>query len=42
MVKRFLGDHAGFKLEGERELLPFVDGVDGAYVAKLVRPVQKA
>jgi 16S rRNA (cytosine967-C5)-methyltransferase len=38
VVKRFLGDHAGFKLEGERELLPFVDGVDGAYVAELTHP----
>ncbi len=35
VVKRFLSDHAGFKLESERELLPFVDGVDGAFVARL-------
>ena len=26
----------GFKLEHERELLPFVDGVDGAFVARLM------
>ena len=34
VVKQFLGEHAEFKLENERELLPFVEGVDGAYVAK--------
>ena len=37
VVKQFLSDHADFKLESERELLPFVDNVDGAYVAKLIR-----
>ena len=37
VVKQFLAGHAGFKVEYERELLPFTDGVDGAYVAKLVR-----
>ena len=36
VVKRFLNDHASFKLESERELLPFADKVDGAYVARLV------
>ena len=35
VVKQFLGEHPDFKLERERELLPFADGVDGAYVAKL-------
>ena len=35
VVKQFLSDHAGFKLESERELLPFTDGVDGAYVARM-------
>jgi 16S rRNA (cytosine967-C5)-methyltransferase len=35
VVKEFLASHAQFKLEEERELLPFADGVDGAYVAKL-------
>jgi 16S rRNA (cytosine967-C5)-methyltransferase len=38
VVKEFLGENAKFKLERERELLPFVDGVDGAYVAKLLLP----
>jgi 16S rRNA (cytosine967-C5)-methyltransferase len=35
VVKEFLRAHAGFRLENERELLPFVDNVDGAYVARL-------
>jgi 16S rRNA (cytosine967-C5)-methyltransferase len=35
VVEEFLASHAGFKLESERELLPFSDGVDGAYVARL-------
>ena len=37
VVKQFLSDHAGFKLESERELLPFADNVDGAYVARLIQ-----
>jgi len=37
VVKLFLTEHADFKLESEQELLPFVDGVDGAYVARLKR-----
>ena len=35
VVKEFLRAHSGFKLESERELLPFADNVDGAYVARL-------
>jgi len=35
VVKEFLRRCPGFKLESERELLPFVDQVDGAYVARL-------
>lgn len=35
VVKQFLTEHKQFTLESERELLPFVDGVDGAYVATL-------
>jgi 16S rRNA (cytosine967-C5)-methyltransferase len=35
VVKQFLGEHPQFKLEHERELLPFVEGVDGAYIAVL-------
>ena len=37
VLKDFLFAQPGFKLERERELLPFVDGVDGAFVAKLRR-----
>ncbi|MEY4916700.1 MAG: hypothetical protein RL616_613 [Verrucomicrobiota bacterium] len=37
VVKAFLTAHTNFKLETERQLLPFTDGVDGAYVAKLVK-----
>jgi 16S rRNA (cytosine967-C5)-methyltransferase len=37
LVKQFLAAQPGFKLERERQLLPFADGVDGAYVAKLTR-----
>jgi 16S rRNA (cytosine967-C5)-methyltransferase len=37
VVKQFLAENDGFRLRGERELLPFVDGVDGAYVAALVK-----
>ena len=35
VMKQFLLEHPGFKLESEWELLPFVDEVDGAYVARL-------
>jgi 16S rRNA (cytosine967-C5)-methyltransferase len=37
VVKEFLRGHKEFKLEFERELLPFVDHVDGAFVARLTR-----
>jgi 16S rRNA (cytosine967-C5)-methyltransferase len=37
VVKEFLSEHAEFKLESERQLLPFADNVDGAFVAKLIR-----
>ena len=37
VVQLFLGGQSGFKLERERELLPFADGVDGAYVARIRR-----
>jgi 16S rRNA (cytosine967-C5)-methyltransferase len=35
VVRAFLAGHPDIKLAGERELLPFRDGVDGAYVATL-------
>ena len=34
-VKEFLHAHQNFKLETERQLLPFADNVDGSYVARL-------
>jgi 16S rRNA (cytosine967-C5)-methyltransferase len=36
VVKEFLREHENFKLESERELLPFVDNMDGAFVARLL------
>lgn len=35
VVEQFLKEHAQFKLESERELKPFSDNVDGAFVAKM-------
>ncbi len=37
VVKQFLREHKNFELEGEYELLPFADNVDGAFVAALVK-----
>ena len=37
VIDLFLGERRDFQLETERELLPFKDGVDGAYVARLLR-----
>ena len=37
VVTEFLAGHADFKLERTRELLPFVEGVDGTYVARLMK-----
>lgn len=39
LVQKFLAAEPGFKLDGERQLLPFTDGVDGAYVARLKKQV---
>jgi 16S rRNA (cytosine967-C5)-methyltransferase len=35
VARDFLDGHADFKLERQRQLLPFADGVDGAYVARM-------
>jgi 16S rRNA (cytosine967-C5)-methyltransferase len=35
VAEQFLKEHPQFKLENERELKPFDEGVDGAFVAKL-------
>jgi 16S rRNA (cytosine967-C5)-methyltransferase len=37
VVRKFQSTHPAFKLEFERQLLPFEDGVDGAYVARFVK-----
>ncbi|MEK7782040.1 MAG: RsmB/NOP family class I SAM-dependent RNA methyltransferase, partial [Verrucomicrobiota bacterium] len=37
LVKEFLTTQPGFQRELEHQLLPFVDAVDGAYVAKLTK-----
>jgi 16S rRNA (cytosine967-C5)-methyltransferase len=37
VVAQFLAAHPGFKLENQRELVPFADGSDGAFVARLTR-----
>ena len=37
VVQQFLAEHVEFKLDYERELLPMVDGVDGAFVSRLRR-----
>lgn len=37
VVTEFLARHPEFSLEHERELIPFLDNVDGAYVARLRR-----
>ena len=35
VVQAFLAENKHFKLDKERQLLPFIESVDGAYVAKL-------
>jgi 16S rRNA (cytosine967-C5)-methyltransferase len=35
VTQEFVDRHADFKLERQRQLLPFADGVDGAYVARM-------
>ena len=37
VVRHFLTEHPNFTLEAERQLLPFTNNVDGAYVARLKR-----
>jgi 16S rRNA (cytosine967-C5)-methyltransferase len=37
VVDEFLGAHTNFKLDRSRELLPFVEGVDGTYVARMAK-----
>jgi 16S rRNA (cytosine967-C5)-methyltransferase len=37
LVQKFLAKNSGFSLDAERALFPFQDGVDGAYVARIIR-----
>ncbi|MFM1767539.1 MAG: hypothetical protein RJA22_68 [Verrucomicrobiota bacterium] len=37
VVRRFLAEAPGFRLEAERQLVPLADKVDGAYAARLVK-----
>ena len=37
VIEQFLSEYSDFKLESQRELLPFIDDVDGAYVACLLK-----
>jgi len=37
VIREFLREHPQLKLESERELLPFADAVDGAFVARLAQ-----
>ena len=37
VVEQFLALHPNFHLDRERELLPFADGVDGTYAARLTK-----
>lgn len=37
VVETFLNKQTGWRLDFERQLTPFSDGVDGAYVARLIR-----
>ena len=39
VVQAFLNAEPGFRLETQRELLPFADGTDGAFVARLTSKV---
>jgi len=36
-IEQFLREQPDFRLADQRELLPFVDGVDGAYIARVER-----
>ena len=37
VIEDFLGSEPGMQLEQQRELLPFADATDGAYVAQLIK-----
>ena len=37
VIKKFLENNPGWRLDCEKQLFPFRDGVDGAYAARLIR-----
>jgi 16S rRNA (cytosine967-C5)-methyltransferase len=37
VIELFLNEHSNFKIDGARELTPFADNVDGAYICSLIR-----
>lgn len=37
VVRKFIESHPDFRIDFERELIPYRDGVDGAFVARIVR-----
>ena len=37
VVREFLSGEKNFRLEAQRELIPFADATDGAYVAKIIK-----
>lgn len=37
VIKKFLENNSGWRLDCEKQLFPFRDGVDGAYAARLIR-----
>jgi 16S rRNA (cytosine967-C5)-methyltransferase len=39
VVREFLGANSNFKLESQRELVPFTDGTDGAFVARFFKGI---
>ncbi len=41
VAKEFSGAHPQFAIEAERQLLPFIDNVDGAYVARFKKQITR-
>ncbi|HON06479.1 MAG TPA: 16S rRNA (cytosine(967)-C(5))-methyltransferase RsmB [Verrucomicrobiota bacterium] len=37
VIRKFLNQHPEYKLDCEKQLLPYIDGVDGAYAARLIK-----
>jgi len=37
VIRKFLNQHPEYKIDCDKQLLPFIDGVDGAYTARLIK-----